>query len=121
MAGERDFETAAKRGTVDGAGNRLATSLKPAQNARQARNSFQNLGRRRGAGESDEALHADEIRARDEARFAGRDDDALHGGVARRAFDCRFELVDEVLSDQIHGLAGLVDGEGGDAVAIDGV
>ena len=121
MAGERDLEAAAKRGAVDGAGDRLAAGLKPPQHLRQARDGLQSLGRRRGAGVRDKALHADQVRARDEARFAGGDDDALHGGVSRRALDGRLELVHEVLPDHIHGFAGLVDGEGGDAVAIDGV
>ena len=33
MAGERDFEAAAERGAVDGAGDRLAAGLKPAQHS----------------------------------------------------------------------------------------
>ena len=121
MACERDLEAAAKRGAVDSAGDRFAACLEPPQHLRQARCGPQSLGRRRSARLNDKARHADQVGARDEARFARGDDHGFHGGVSRRALDGRLELVHKVLPDHIHGFAGLVDGEGGDPVAIDRV
>ena len=40
MAGERDFEPAAKSGAVNGAGDRLSTGLKTAKNAGEAQDNF---------------------------------------------------------------------------------
>ena len=122
MAGERDLEAAAKRGAVDGAGDGLAAGFEPAQHVREVRNGLQRLGRRARSGPwTIRPSIADQVRARDEARFARCDDDALHGGVARGALDGGFKLAHEFRADDIHRFARLVDGQGCDAVAVDGV
>ncbi len=121
MAGERDLEAAPERRAVDGAGHGLAAGFKPPQHLREVQDGFQRLGGRRGLGLDDQAFHPDQVRARDEARLAGGDDYALRGDVARGALDGRLKLVHEFRADDVHRFARLVDGQGCDAIAVDGV
>ncbi len=121
MAGERDLEAAAKRRAVDGAGHGLAAGFEPAQHLREVQDGFQRLGGRCGLGLDDQAFHADQVRARDEARFAGGDDDAFHRDVTGGTLDGGLKLVYELWADDVHRFARLVDGQGCDAIAVDGV
>ena len=125
MAGEDEFQPAAKRQAIDRGRHRLAAGFKVTQQLvelehaveqrRHLRFAFGQFGAR-----TEHGAHALQVGASHEARrLARREDRALYGRIGLQPLDGGGEVTRHFRRDDVHRLAGDIDGEEEDAIGIE--